>query len=338
MNANLERHDWIALGTEAAFDADREIVDAHHHLWDRGGSTYLAEQLQADTSATHNVTQTVFVECRADYDRDAPPHLAPVGETAFVAEQATRCEELGGSSIGAIVSFADMALGAAVEEVLAAHEAAGAGLFRGIRHATAFSHDDAAGIAHTGPTEGLMGEPNFRAGVAQLGAMGYSFDAWLFHPQVPELTAMARALPEVPIVLDHLGAPLGVGSYAGKSAEIFAELRVSLTDLATCPNVVLKLGGIGMDNYYGGTWIEGAVPPNSDDVVARYGDQIRWSIDLFGPDRCLFESNFPVDRQTLPYSVLWNGLQKIAASYDDAEQNAMFSGTARRVYKIDSNQ
>lgn len=330
----MYRFDWLARRVEEPVDPEREIVDAHHHLWEREGRSYLAPDLLADTGAGHDVVQTVFVECHSAYDEAAPPHLAPVGETSFVADQADACAAAGGSTIGAIVSFADMMLGDAVEEVLVAHEEAGAGLFRGIRHATAI--DPRIGRSHTRPVAGMMGTPEFRAGVATLGGRGHSFDAWLFHPQLGELLDLARAIPDVAIVLDHLGAPLGIGPYAGRESDVQADLRAALEPIADCPNVVLKLGGIGMERYFGMGWHEDDAPPSSDTVVARWGDQIHWSIDRFGPDRCMFESNYPVDRESLPYTVLWNAHQKIAARYTDAEQDQLFSGTARRVYRISS--
>ncbi len=331
---DLYRFDWLAQRVERPFDPARVIVDAHHHLWDNRSGRYVGSDLQADTAAGHNVVATVFVECGAAYDTTLPPHLAPVGETAFVAGQAELCDTTGGSRIEGIVSFADMTRGAAVAEVLTAHEEAGRGRFRGIRHATAF--DPGVGRSHTRPTPQMMSTAAFRAGVATLGAMGHTFDAWLFHHQLGELLDLARAVPATTIVVDHLGAPLGVGAHAGRGAEVTASLRASLDALADCPGVVVKLGGIGMDRYFGVGWSEAERPPSSDTVAARWQDQIRWTIDRFGPDRCMFESNYPVDRETLPYTVLWNALQKIAAPYDDAEQDQLFSGTARRVYRLGS--
>ena len=329
---DMYRFEWLGRTVEEPVDPAREIVDAHHHLWERPAGSYLAGDLMTDTGAGHQVVQTVYVECGSAYDDAAPRHLAPVGETAFVADQAAECARAGGGRIGAIVSFADMTLGDAVEDVLVAHERAGAGLFRGIRHATA--NDANIGRSHTDPSDGLMGTPAFRAGVARLGAMGHSFDAWLFHPQLGELLAMARALPEVTIVLDHLGGPLGVGPYADRWTEVADSVRAGLDPIADCPNVVLKLGGIGMERYYGMGWFEGDAPPNSYVVVERWGDLITWAIDRFGPDRCMFESNYPVDRESLPYTVLWNAHQKIAAPYTDAEQDLLFSGTAGRTYRL----
>lgn len=331
----LYRFDWLAKVQEEAVDPERVIVDAHHHLWDHRGGTYLAPELLADTRGSHNVVATVFVECRSKYDRDAPEHLAPVGETRFVARQAAEAAGLGGTRIAAIVSFADMLLGDAVEEVLAAHDGAGNGLFRGIRHAVSWDADPAVPDGHTAPTPGMMGTAAFHAGVAKLGEMGFSFDAWQYHPQLPELLDLARAVPQTSIVLDHVGGPLGIGHHADDRDGTTARWRASMAELATCANVSCKVGGIGMDGYYGLGWTDRPVPPTSDEVVAAWQDRIHFCIDTFGPDRCLFESNFPVDRQALSYPVLWNALQKMAARYDDAEQDDLFAGTATRVYRLD---
>jgi predicted TIM-barrel fold metal-dependent hydrolase len=323
---------------EPAVDPQRRIVDPHHHLWDRRGSTYLSEQLLIDTRSTHNVTHTVFVECLSEYDDNVPAHLRPVGETRFVAAEAAKLRTTGRTEIAGIVGFADMTLGAAVEEVLAAHDTAGTGLFRGVRHATAWSDDPEIRVGHTNPPERLMEDNKFREGIATLGAKGYSFDAWLYFDQLHELTALARRLPDVSIVLNHLGAPLGIGRYRDRHTEVTALWKAAMIGVASCPNVSLKIGGIGMDDLFVTGW--GAIDPpaDSDLVVARWDNQVRWCIDTFGPSRCMFESNFPVDRQALSYSVIWNAFQKIAAVYDDAEQDEMFAGTATKVYRLETPQ
>ena len=330
----LDRFDWLSQVQEEAVDAQRRIVDAHHHLWDRGGSTYLAAELRADAIATHNVTDTVFVDCMARYRREGPEQLRPLGETEFVAAQAADARRLGGPNIGAIVSFADLSLGEAVEEVLIEHEEVGEGLFRGVRHATAWDASTEIDNAHTRPPESLLADPSFRAGLATLAARGHSYDAWLFHPQISELTAAARACPELTIVLNHLGAPLAIGPYAGQRDTVRSEWRAALAELATCPNVVMKLGGVGMDTYFAMDWSSRDLPPTSDEVADYWRADICWCIDTFTPDRCMFESNFPVDRQTCSYAVLWNSFQKMASEYDDSEQDALFSRTALRVYRI----
>jgi predicted TIM-barrel fold metal-dependent hydrolase len=198
----LDRFDWLSLRSEAAIDPIQPIIDPHHHLWNRNDSTYLANELLADTGSTHNVTHTVFVECRSKWDRDAEPHMAPVGETRFVAGEAAEMAERDGAVIGAIVSHADLQLGDAVAEVLAAHEKEGAGLFRGIRHATPWDADPQVHNAHTGSTEHMMQSPEFIAGARTLASLGYSFDAWLYHHQIGELVELAEAVPDWTILVD----------------------------------------------------------------------------------------------------------------------------------------
>ena len=330
----LERFDWLALRREAAVDPDRVIVDAHHHLWEGRLGTYLASQLLDDLTASHNVVKTVFVDCLANYDRERAERMQPVGETVFVSGQADATDAAGGPTIAGIVSHADLMLGDAVEEVLSAHDAAGGGRFRGIRHATAWDASDEVHNSHSRPFQHMMGTDEFRAGARRLARMGFSFDAWLFHPQLPDLAALVGAVPELTIVLNHLGGPLGVGPYGHDRERARADWKASMRLVAGYHNVVLKVGGIGMDMYYGMGWATRDLPPGSEEVAAHWGDDVRFCIDTFGPDRCMFESNFPVDRQVLPYSVLWNALQIMAAGYNDAEQEDLFSGTATGVYKL----
>ena len=326
--------DWLSKRTEAVVDPDQVIVDAHHHLWPANGAMqqYLLDDLHLDTSAGHRVTSTVFMECMWSYRPDGPVPLRPVGETEAVAAAAA-VSAATGSTISGIVGFADMTLGDAVGDVLDAHVAVGDGLFRGIRHATALDADPLVRRTHTRPTPGLMAEPDFRAGVRQLGDRGLSFDAWLYHPQIRELTDLARAIPDVTFVLDHIGGPLGVGSFAGRREEILEVWRRDLGDLAACPNVVVKVGGIGMAVYGLGFELQDD-PPSSDELVAAWGAPIRHVIDTFGVERCMFESNFPVDKGSCSYVVLWNAFKKMVADASPSEKDALFRGTASRIYRL----
>ena len=319
---------------ETILDPDRHIVDPHHHLWEARGviGVYLLDDLWADTGSGHKVEKTVFVECGASYRESGPEHLKPVGETEFVAEIAAASASGPGATIAGIVAHADLRLGDRLDEILDAHEEAGQGLFRGIRDAGACAqHPEALMIPGRAP-EGLYADADFRAGVRALGRRGLSYDTWHYHYQNAELLELARAVPETTLVLDHFGTPLGVGPYADQREAIFACWKDDIAELARCPNVVAKLGGLAMpDNGFG--WHQTG-PPSSGEFAKAQDRYYRHTIDCFGPDRCMFESNFPVDRLSLPYDVLYNGLKTIAAPYTLEEQHAMFYGTASRVYRL----
>ncbi len=327
---------WLARHREPVLEPELPIIDPHHHLWDRGGHRYLLDELLADTGSGHNITATVFVECRSMYRESGPESLRPVGETEFVngiaAQSAsgiygpTRAYE-------GIVGLADLTLGGAVDKVLEAHIAAAPARFRGIRHAAGWDASNEVRNSHTNPPPGLLGDARFREGLARLAAHGLSFEAWLYHAQIPELTALARAHPEVTIVFDHFGGPLGIGPYAGKRDEIFATWKRDIAELATCANVVAKLGGINMAvNGFG--WHKRPRPPSSEELVAATGDWYRHAIDRFGPTRCMFESNFPVDKVSCSYAVLWNAFKRLAAGFSGAEKAALFHDTAARIYRL----
>ncbi len=334
LNAQMAgRNDWLAQVQEAAIDPEREIVDPHHHLWTRGGATYELAELWADTDAGHNVVQTVFVECHAGYREEGPEHLRPIGETAYVAAMAeASAADPARATIAGIVAHADLRL-AQLDQVLDAHVEAAPGLFCGIRHAGAFEPNaEALSIPGRGPG-GLYSDPDFRRGVTRLGERGLTYDTWHYHHQNVDFRAMAAAVPGTILVLDHFGTPLGVGPYAGQRGEIFARWKDDIAAIAECPNVVAKLGGMAMpDNGYG--WHERERPPTSDEFVEAQAPWYHHTINCFGPERCMFESNFPVDRASISYPVLWNGLKKIAAAYDEGAQDAMFSATARRTYGL----
>jgi predicted TIM-barrel fold metal-dependent hydrolase len=220
-----------------------------------------------------------------------------------------------------------------VEEVLAAHLEAGRGLFRGIRHAAAWDPSEEVMAGRSGPTPHLYGDSRFREGFGQLSRFGLTFDAWNFHPQIAELTELARAFPETTIVQNHLGGPLGIGPYAGRRNEVFGDWKKLVTDLAACANVCLKIGGLGMRiNGYG--WIARETPATSDELAAAYRPWFDYALERFGPERCLFESNFPVDSDSASYHVVWNAFKKLAAPLSDPEREALFRGTAAKVYRL----
>ena len=327
---------WHGQVVEEILDPDRKIADPHHHLWRRpGGFDYLLADLWGDTDSGHNIVKTVFVECHSEYRTDGPENLRPIGETEFVAgvaEESTRGTEKQ-ARIAGIVAHADLALGDAVEEVLQAHEAAGQQRFKGIRHAGARAEDPSGMMIAGRAPESLYENRRFREGMKVLGRMGLTYDTWHYHYQNPGFAALARAVPETTMVLDHFGTPLGVGRYEGKREEIYTQWEKDIAEIAKCDNVVAKLGGMAMpDNGFG--WHLRAAPPTSDEFVAVQKRYYLHTIECFGPDRCMFESNFPVDKYSISYQVLWNGLKKIAQDFSEDEKDAMFSGTASRVYRL----
>ena len=328
--------EWLEKVKEAALEPALPIVDPHHHLWDHPGSRYELDELMADAAQGHKIRATVFVECKSMYRDSGPDALKPVGETEYVNGIAAKSASGGFGETrvaAAIVGFADLRLGNAVDEVLEAHIAVAPARFRGIRHASAFDDSPDVRASHTLPPKGLLGLPAFREGYARLAKYGLSFDAWLYHTQIPELTALARANPETTIVFDHFGGPIGIGPYEGKRAEIFAQWKKDVADLAACPNVVAKLGGINMAvNGFG--WHKRELPPTSDELVAATRDWYLHSIDVFGPGRCMFESNFPVDKLSCSYGVLWNAFKKIARGFSETEKASLFHDTAKRVYRL----
>lgn len=333
---------WLAQVAEDVIDPDLPIVDPHHHLWDLPGGRYLLHELLADTGQAdvhgrrHDVRATVFVECASMYRADGPEALRPVGETEFVNGVAAMSASggFGPTRVAAgIVAFADLSLGTAVREVLQAHVDAARGRFRGIRHAAGWHADPRIRHSHTQPPPGLLLDARFREGFAQLAPLGLSFDAWLYHPQIPELTDLARAFPGTTIVLDHYGGPLGIGPYQGRADDVYAEWRGHIDELARCPNVVVKLGGLHMPiNGFG--WHKEPKPPGSAEIAEATRRYVHHTIDRFGPQRCMFESNFPVDKVSCSYLVLWNAFKRLAAGFSADDKAALFHGTAQRVYRL----
>jgi predicted TIM-barrel fold metal-dependent hydrolase len=333
----MDREQWLAQVKEDVLEPELPICDPHHHLWDHPGRRYLLDELLADTGSGHNVVATVFVECMSMYRAGGPEPMRPVGETEFVNGVAAMSASgrYGATRVAAgIVGFADLTLGERAGPVLDAHLAASP-RFRGIRHAAGWDASDQVRNSHTNPPRGLLGEAGFRRGFAELTRRGLTFDAWLYHPQLPELTDLARAFPDTTIVLDHLGGPLGIGPYAGRRAEILASWRGALRDLAACPNVVAKLGGLVMP-INGLGFHKAARPATSAELVEATRDWHLHAIDCFGPGRCMFESNFPVDRASCSYHVLWNAFKRLTAGFGATERAALFHDTAARVYRLAS--
>ena len=320
---------------EEILDPARPICDPHHHLWDHPGRRYLLDELLADTGSGHNVVSTVFVECMSMYRAGGPAEMRPVGETEFVNGVAAMSASGGFGPTrvaGGIVSFADLTLGDRVGAVLDAHLAASP-RFRGIRHAAGWDASDQVRNSHTNPPAGLFLDARFRRGFAELARRGLTFDAWLYHPQLPDLTDLAKAFPDTTIILDHFGGPLGIGPYAGRRAEVFAEWKRAIRAVADCPNVVAKLGGLVMP-HNGFGFHKRTEPIGSVELAEATGDWYRHAIECFGVERCMFESNFPVDKVSVAYRVLWNSFKRLAAGFSNPERAALFHDTAVRVYRL----
>jgi predicted TIM-barrel fold metal-dependent hydrolase len=331
------REDWLAQHTEEIIDPKRPIVDPHHHLWDRGGLRYMIEEISTDIASGHNIIATVYVEARSMYRAGGPEEFRPVNEVEF-ANGAAAMSASGGygpaSICAGIVGHANLLLGDRVKAVLEAEIVAGQGRFRGIRHSSAYDADpDIAHMYATRP-KGLLLDTTYRKGFACLAPLGLSFDAWLFHPQLSEFVDLARAFPDTRIVLDHCGGPVGLGRFAGRREETFPVWKASILEAAKCPNVVVKLGGLAM-RLVGFDFHERPKPPSSEQAAAAWRPYIETCIEAFGPERCMFESNFPPDKGQCSYQVIFNAFKRIAAQYSEAEKTALFSKTATDVYRLE---
>lgn len=329
------------IGREEILEPDLPICDPHHHLWHFPDSRYLLEELLGDIGpgdgiGGHRVESTVFVECTAFYRARGPEPLRMVGETEFVAGVAAMADSGRYGPVRAcegIVGRADLSLGAAVDEVLKAHIAAGGGRFRGIRHAAGWDASPAIRHSHTNPPQYLYGDTKFREGFARLAPNGLSFEAWQYHPQLPDLIGLARAFPETPILLDHVGGPLGIGPYAGRRDEVFQGWRANILELGDCPNVWVKLGGLGMA-ICGFDFHKRDQKPGSAELADAWRPYVETCIEAFGPRRAMFESNFPVDKVSCSYDALWNAFKRIASGAPAEDKAWLFRDSARAFYRL----
>jgi predicted TIM-barrel fold metal-dependent hydrolase len=330
---------WLAKRpTEAALEPDLPIIDPHHHFWEtQERGRYLLPELLADIGGGHNIVSTVFLECRAMYRRAGSREMAPVGEVEFVNGIAAMSASgnYGPCRVAeTIVGGGDLTVGARVRELLEAEIAVAGGRLRGIRHGVAWDvNESISKFASRAVPLHLVLDPKFREGFAQLAPLGLSFESWQYHPQLPDAIELARAFPNTTIILNHVGGVLGVGPYSGRRQEIHAGWRKDIFELAKCPNVNVKLGGIGMVSF-GFDFHERDVPPSSEDLAAAWRQYVEPCIEAFGVDRCMFESNFPPDKQSCGYTELWNAFKRITANASAAEKKALYSGTAARVYRM----
>lgn len=329
------RPDWLALRHEEALDPDLPIVDAHHHLWDRPGWRYLFDDYRADIDRSgHTIMASVYMQAQSMYRERGEPALKVVGETEFAnGVAAMSASGLYGETriCAAIVGHADLRLGSAVAPVLDAHIAAGGGRFRGIRHLTTWDADSSLMNPLSAGPRGLLLDPVLRAGFAELARRGLVFDAWVFHPQIPEVADLADAFPDTTIVLDHLGGVVRIGAYAGRDDAVFAAWAGAVRDLARRPNARIKLGGLGMRiNGFG--FERAAEPPSSAALATAWRPYVETATEAFGAERCMFESNFPVDKGSYAYGTGWNAFKHLARAASASDRSNLFHDTALRVY------
>jgi predicted TIM-barrel fold metal-dependent hydrolase len=338
MNIFHEDHDsWLAQIEEDALEPELPIIDPHHHLWpDMLGHVYNLDEFALDTGSGHNIVGTVFMECGAAYRSTGPVEEQSLGETEYVLRQASRARDIDGAApILGMVGRVDLRESARLDDLLDGHIALAGSFFKGIRHAGASARDvDREHLFIPGPAPpDLYDQPSFRVSVRRLGVRGLTYDTWQYHYQLRDFIALARACPDTPMVLDHFSTPLGVGRWADQHEAIFPAWRKDIVELSRCENVFLKLGGLAMpDNSFG--WHTAQRPPTSDEVLAAHADWYHHALECFGASRCMFESNFPVDRLSMGYTVYWNAMKKLVAGASTHEHRALFEGTARQVYRL----
>ena len=325
---------WLAQQHEEIIEPELPIVDPHHHLWHRAGNTYLFPELLADLSSGHRIRATVFEECGSMYRADGPEDLRSLGETEFVTGVAAMSASGGfgpARACAAMVGNVNLMLGARVTPILEAHLAASGGRFHAVRFSTAWDADER--VHNTVARPGLLADARFREGFAALARFDLAFDAWVYHPQLGEVAALAAAFPRTPIVLNHFGSPILGGPNAGRPTEVFAEWRAGMSALAAHDNVHVKLGALPVRRS-GLKSQKAAQPLSSEEIAAAWRPFFEVCVEKFGAHRCMFESNFPVQKRWCSYAVLWNACKRLAAGASAAEKSALFSGCAARVYRL----
>jgi predicted TIM-barrel fold metal-dependent hydrolase len=330
------RQDWLDKRHEEIIEPELPIIDPHHHLWDRPNYRYLFPELLADVGSGHNIRATCYEQAREMYRASGPEELKSLGETQFVSGVAAMSESgRYGSArcISGIIGFVDLQLGSRARNVLERHIAVSDGRLRGIRNGSTWSDDPTLKTFTAGAPKGLLLDKNFREGFAALAPLGLAFDGWMFQTQLDDLADLARAFPQTTIILNHCGGPLAIGPYAGKREEAFTEWRDRIRKIAALPNTYVKLGGLGM-KMIGFAFYENPDPPSSEDLAKAWRPYIETCIEAFGPQRSMFESNFPVDKGTCSYQVLWNTFKRIAAGSSADEKTALFSGAAVKAYRL----
>lgn len=334
------RPDWLAKRQEPALEPDLAIIDPHHHLWDLPvrPQRYFLDELRTDLASGHNIVSTVFIECHAMYRASGPEELKPVGEVEFANGQAATAASghYGRTRVAdGIVGYAPLGLGAAVGPVLDQMVRAAGPRFKGVRNISAWHKDPEARGSSANPPPDVLTNAKFFEGLKVLAGMGLTFDAFMYHTQLGEIAAAARKVPEATIILDHCGGTIGIGPYAQRRKETMAEWKALMRDVAACPNVRVKLGGLGM-RLFGFDVHTGELPPSSEQLAEAWRETIETCIELFGPKRAMFESNFPVDKGSCSYGNCWNAFKRITASASADEKDWLYRRTAAETYKLEA--
>ncbi len=324
---------WLAQQREQIIEPELPIVDPHHHLWSRPGNVYLFPELLTDLSSGHLIRATVFEECGSMYRAGGPEELRSLGETEFVTGVAAMSASGGFGptrACAAMVGNVNLMLGARVEPIIEGHLTASGGRFHAIRFSTAWDADDR--VHKTVPRPRMLAEPQFREGFRYLARFNLAFDAWVYHPQLGEVAELAAAFPDTPIVVNHFGSPILGGPNTGRAAEVFAEWRTAMAALAAHQNVHVKLGALPVRRS--GPRQASAPPLSSEEIASTWGPFVEVCLEQFGARRCMFESNFPVQKRWCSYAVFWNACKRLADGASAAEKSALFSETATRVYRV----
>ena len=333
-------NEWLALTAEPTLEPNLPICDPHHHFWVQRPEPvdyqqYLLPDLVADITSGHNVRSTVFIEARSEYRTDGPEEMRSVGEVEFVqsiADDSASGRYGESRAAAAIIGRADLKLGDGVRPVLEALQAASPNRFRGIRHSVGWDpHPD----VENREVEGCLQRDDYMAGARVLQDMGLILETTVFFPQLSDLADFARRIPDLTIVLNHIGGMMRTGPYANRDHEVIPQWRSGIEAVGACPNVIMKLGGIGMPRI-GYDWHERETPIGSEELADSVGDWMRHCLDSFGTDRCMFESNFPVDKVSFSYNIMYNAFKRMSQGYSASERAAAFHDTAVRVYGIET--
>ena len=326
---------WLELTQEDVLDPGIPICDPHHHLWDKPGDRYMIDEISRDVGSGHNIVQTVFVEVDAMYRSSGPEEMRPIGESEWVRGIGAQSDSglYGRTKVATgIVGYANLNLGAGVEPVLEAMESVSSGRFRSVRHTCSWDEYEPL-RSHRSGWPGMMAETKFREGLSKLIDRGHSFDALVYHPQLSELTELVDAFPNGVFVLNHIGRPLGVGPYQGHRDKVYEVWKKDMAKLAERSNVLVKVGGLG-NRVSGFGWDTQPEPPNSQELVEKTSPYYLYTIEVFGPERCMFESNFPVDKNSYSYKTIWNSFKRMTQGFSSTEKTWLFHDTAAKAYRL----